>query len=167
MTDAGSTRAPRELIITFLDLSFFTKDAGAKGDDERVADIIDAYYERVAEHVAPAGGSAIKFIGDGALVVFPPDRADDAVVALLALKRNVDVWLATEGWESRLIVKAHCDVVIAGEFGAKGNKHFDVIGNAVNVAAKLPTRSFVLSPQVLRLLSPSVRAQFDAAVIGR
>ncbi len=151
-----SARAPRELVITFLDLSTFTQDARGE-DDARVADVMDSFYERIVMHVAPAGGRAIKFIGDGALIVFPPDRADDAIAALLALKEDVDAWMATERWTSRLVVKVHCDTVIAGDFGAKDDKRFDVIGNAVNVTARLQTRSFAISPQVFRLLSPEVR----------
>jgi class 3 adenylate cyclase len=65
--------------------------------------------------------------------------------------------MAATKWESRLVVKAHCDVVIAGDFGAHDDKRFDIIGNAVNVAARLETRSFALSPQVFRRLSPTVR----------
>jgi adenylate cyclase len=159
MTANENTRAPRELVICFLDLSTFTKDA-RRADDARVADIIDGYYERVAAHAARGGGRCVKFIGDGALLVFPPERADDAVLALLALKSDVDAWLAEERWDSRLVVKAHCDAVIAGDFGARDDKRFDIIGNAVNVAARLETRSFALSPQVFRRLSVDVRRRF-------
>jgi adenylate cyclase len=155
MNFAAEPRAERELVVAFLDLTFFTKDASHRAEVD-VAEMIDAYYERVDEHTSRAGGIVVKFIGDGALLVFPPERADDAVVALVDLRRDVDRWLEREGWISRLSVKAHFGSVIAGEFGARAAKRFDVIGNVVNVAARLP-RPFHVTPQVFRLLSPETR----------
>ena len=126
------------------DLSTFTVDARGT-DDARLAELVADYYQRV---------------GDGALVVFDPDRADDAVVALLELKQDVDGWLAREGWSSRLLVKVHSGQVIAGSFGARAQERFDIIGSEVNVAARLQTRAFALSAQVFRLLSPAGRQRF-------
>ena len=153
-------RGARELLICFVDLSTYTQDTRRTADDARVADIMDSYYERVAAHVASAEGRVVKFIGDGALLVFACERADGAVLALAALKADVDAWLARERWESRLVVKIHAGTVIAGEYGGRGEKRFDVLGDAVNVAARLPTRTFAMSAQVFRLLSPDARKRF-------
>jgi len=153
-------RAARELVIVFLDLSVYTQDARRTADDLRLADIVDGYYERVARRCVGAGGTVVKFIGDGALIVFPVDRADAAAGALFDLKSEVDEWLASLGWESRLVVKAHCGSVVAGLYGARDEKRFDVIGDEVNVAARLPTRSFALSAQAFRRLSPDTRKRF-------
>jgi adenylate cyclase len=155
---AGDPRAQRELVVCFLDLSYFARDA-ARRDDAAIAEVVDQYYERVGDAVAPAGGTVVKHIGDGALVVFPTDRADDAMSALLALRADVDPWLAELRWESRLMVKVHAGPVIAGGYGARGAKRFDIIGNVVNVAARLP-RPFHVTPQVFRLLSPAARKGF-------
>jgi adenylate cyclase len=151
----GGARHVRELVIAFLDLSFFTKDASTR-EELAIAEIIDDYYERVGAHVAAAGGVVVKFIGDGALLTFPVERADDALTQLLELRQEVDQWLASRSWASRLIVKMHAGPVVAGDFGVRDSKRFDVLGNTVNVAARLP-RPFHLSPQVFRLLSPEMR----------
>ena len=150
-------RAPRELVICFVDLSVYTMDTRRTADDAAVADIMDSYNERVTLAVNGAGGRVIKFIGDGALFVFPPESADAAVLAMLALRGQIDPWLATKRWESRLVVKMHCGTVIAGPYGGAGEKYFDVLGDAVNTTARLATRMCALSPQVFRLLSPEVR----------
>jgi adenylate cyclase len=158
MDVTANARAQRELIIVFVDLSVFTKDASSR-EETAIAEIIDAYYERVAAGVSAAGGAVVKFIGDGALLVFPHERADDALAALFALRREIDGWLAKEGWSSRLTVRAHSGSVIAGGFGARDAKQFDVIGNCVNVAARLP-RPYHITPQVFRLLSPDARKRW-------
>jgi adenylate cyclase len=151
------TREARELVICFVDLSVYTLDTRRAADDAAVADIMDRYYERLDHAVVGAGGRVVKFIGDGALFVFPPERADAAVVSLMALKSEIDAWLGATRWESHLVVKLHCGTVIAGPFGGREAKRFDLLGDAVNVTARLPTRSFAMSPQVFRLLSPEIR----------
>ncbi len=160
-TSPVGAREPRDLVIVFLDLSTFTIDARGT-DDARLAEIVSEYYERVGRHAAGAGGTVVKFIGDGALLVFPPARADEALAALLSLKRDVDAWLSGLCWGSRLVVKGHSGTVIAGPFGGHGDgqERFDIIGSEVNVAARLQTRSFAISPQVFRLLSPAGRRRF-------
>jgi adenylate cyclase len=155
-----AARTSRELLICFLDLSTYTLDARRTADDGRLAGIIDGYYERVAASTHAGGGTVVKFIGDGALLVFPPERADDAVTALLDLKAGTDAWLAGMGWESRLVVKAHAGPVVAGPFGARDDKRFDVLGDEVNVAARLQTRTLAISAQAFRLLSPDLRKRF-------
>jgi class 3 adenylate cyclase len=159
-TTPAEPRATRELLIVFADLSFYTQDARRTNDDARVADIIDAYYERLSDGTRAAGGQVVKFIGDGALIVFPPERADAAVSALLDMKQEIDLWLQTERWDSRLVVKAHAGTVVASDFGGKGDKRFDVIGDEVNVTARLQTRGLAISAQAFRLLSPDLRKRF-------
>jgi adenylate cyclase len=155
MLAVEGARAQRELVISFLDLSVFARDASHR-DDAEIAEVVDQYYERVGARAAAAGGTVVKFIGDGALLVFPTERADAALDALLALRVEIDDWLSAKGWMSRLMVKVHCGAVIAGGYGARDAKRFDVIGNAVNVAARLP-RPFHVTPQLFRLLSPELR----------
>jgi adenylate cyclase len=151
-------RAERDVVVGFLDLSFFTRDAAREGD-ARAAEIVSEYYARVGGRVRAAGGTVVKYIGDGVLLVFGGDRADDAAGAVLALREEVDDWMRSLRWESRLTVKLHAGSVIAGSYGAPGDERFDVIGTTVNVAARLP-RPFHISPQVFRRLSPPMRQRF-------
>src|SRR5688572_178858 len=52
--------------------------------------------------------------------------AHRGVEALLALKDSVDDLMLRRGWECRLIAKVHFGTVIAGPFGAAGDKRPDV-----------------------------------------
>jgi class 3 adenylate cyclase len=149
-------RAVQRLLICFVDLSTFARDA-ERTDDVRLAEILDRYYRVIGDATAKAGGTVVKLIGDGALLVFPPERADDAVRELLALRGAVSELCAKEGWTSYLVVKLHCGDVVAGEFA---DKRFDVIGGQVNIAARLPTRQFALSAEAFRALGKETRARF-------
>jgi class 3 adenylate cyclase len=153
------TRAVRRLLICFIDLSGFARDA-ERTPDERLAELLDVYYERVGEAATRAGGTLVKLIGDGALLVFPPDRADDAVDALLALRDDVATMFGNESWHSTLVVKLHAGDVVCGPFGPAGDKRFDIIGGEVNITARLPTRSFAISAEAFRTLTPEGRARF-------
>ena len=154
--ECPQSREKRRFLIAFIDLAGFARAAESL-DDERLADQIDRYYERVGAHVARAGGLVVKWMGDGALIVFPPERGDDAVQALIALREEV----AGEDWcNTTLVVRLHAGEVMCGPFGARGDKRFDCIGGEVNIAARLPTRSFAISAEAFRALSPEGRARF-------
>ena len=156
---APAARTETPLLIAFCDLARFMANCERRSDTE-IADLMDQFYVRVCERVVAAGGAVVKFIGDAALIVFPEERASDGVLALLDLKDDVDGWLARSGWDSRLVVKAHFGTAVAGPFGPREYGRTDVIGGAVNVAATLQTRSFALSAQAFRKLTPEARRRF-------
>jgi adenylate cyclase len=152
---AYAVRGELPLVIAFLDLKGFAAQSTRLGDHE-LADHIAGYYDRVAAAVRAAGGHVVKFIGDGALVVFHRDAADAAVETLLALKADIDDWLAQIGWDCRLLVKVHVGDVIVGPF----NGTLDVIGREVNAAAMLDSTGVALSVAAFRALGPEARKRF-------
>ena len=50
--------------------------------------------------------------------------------------------------------------MVCGPFGAAGDKRFDIIGGEVNIAARLPTRSFAISAEAFRTLSTEARTRW-------
>jgi adenylate cyclase len=156
---ALTARTEIPLLIAFADLTRFQVTCERTPDAEMAA-LLDELYVRVAERVAGAGGVVVKYMGDAALVVFPEERASDGAVALLALKEETDAWLRGRGLDCRLIVKAHFGPAVAGPFGPRESRRFDVIGSAVNLAATLETRSFALSAEAFRRLAPDARKRF-------
>jgi class 3 adenylate cyclase len=156
---ATDVRLEVPLFIVFADLAGFGADVRRTGDRD-LADILDGLYERVDDRVTAGGGRVVKFVGDAALAVFPEDAGDRVVDALFALKDEADGFLGGHGWSATLTFKVHFGVVMAGPFGAKNDKHFDVIGSDVNAAATLQGRPFVLSAQAFRKLSADARRHF-------
>ena len=123
--------------------------------------MVDQLYERLHAAVSRAGGRVVKFIGDAMLAVFEPAQADAAVAALLEEKRAVDAWFQGRKIDCRLHVKVHLGKVVAGPFGGRGDKRFDVIGKEVNACARLPNPGFVLSAPAFRALSAKGQAAFQ------
>jgi class 3 adenylate cyclase len=147
------------LLIAFADLTHYGAES-SRLDDRRLAEIMDEFYERVSARIEAGGGTVVKFLGDAALVVFPEERVDHGIAALLELKREIDAFFEDLGWPSRLLVKAHFGTVVAGPFGAARDKRFDLVGRNVNIAATLDTRSFALSVEAFRQLAPETRKRF-------
>ena len=155
MTDTHTgARAPQQLLIVFGDITRFTVNARGKPDVE-IAETMHAYYMRAGALVRASSGRIVKFMGDAFLAVWSADDAARGAAALLAIKRGVDAFFAERSWDSRLVVKAHYGEAVVGPFGDDGR--FDLIGNAVNIAATLPARTIALSPDAFRCLAPDDR----------
>ncbi|MBI4213470.1 MAG: adenylate/guanylate cyclase domain-containing protein [Chloroflexi bacterium] len=120
--------------------------------------LLDEMYHIIDQAVEAAGGLVVKYIGDGALVVFPEEQADPGIMALLSLKREIDAWLRERGWDSGLNVNLHFGKLTMGKMGSVAG--LDVIGEAVNVCARLPHQGVTLTPQAFRRLSPEHRRLF-------
>jgi class 3 adenylate cyclase len=123
--------------------------------DPVLADLLDGFYREAERLVSRSGGRVVKFMGDAFLAVWPKDAAARGAAALPAFKRDMDAWLAGTSWDSRVVVKAHSGTAIAGAFGVEGS--YDVLGNAVNLAATLPARTITISPDAFRCLGEAER----------
>jgi adenylate cyclase len=154
---AAPARSETPLLIVFADLTRFMLNARGTSDP-MLAELLDGYYRHAEAAVADAGGRIVKFMGDAFLAVWPERAAGPAIAALPGLKRGIDAWWTSKGWDSKVVIKAHFGPVIAGAFGADGR--FDVIGNEVNVAATLAARTISLSTEAFRCLDADGRKSF-------
>jgi adenylate cyclase len=128
----------REVTVMFVDIRDFTPFAEANTAEETVARL-NALFEIVVPTVVDAGGHVNKFLGDGALAVFGApndlaDHADAAVTAAVLIQRLV---AERFGEELRIGIGINTGVVIAGTIGGGGKLEFTLIGDPVNVAARV------------------------------
>jgi class 3 adenylate cyclase len=128
----------REVTVIFVDVRDFTPFAEANTAEDTVARL-NALFEIVVPAVVDAGGHVNKFLGDGALAVFgaPNDlasHADAAVTAAVLIQRLV---ARRFGGELRIGIGINTGVVIAGTIGGAGKLEFTLIGDTVNVAARV------------------------------
>ncbi|MGE5696635.1 MAG: adenylate/guanylate cyclase domain-containing protein [Candidatus Sericytochromatia bacterium] len=128
----------REVTVMFVDVRDFTPFAEANTAEDTVARL-NALFEIVVPAVVEAGGHVNKFLGDGALALFgaPNDlanHADAAVDAAVLIHR-----LVAERFdgELRIGIGINTGMVIAGTIGGGGKLEFTLIGDAVNVAARV------------------------------
>jgi adenylate cyclase len=128
----------RQVTVMFVDIRDFTPFAEANTAEDTVSRL-NALFEIVVPAVVNAGGHVNKFLGDGALAVFgaPNDlahHADAAVSAAVLIHR-----LVAERFDDalRIGIGINTGVVIAGTIGGGGKLEFTLIGDTVNVAARV------------------------------
>jgi adenylate cyclase len=128
----------REVTVMFVDIRDFTPFAEANTAEETVARL-NALFDIVVPAVVDAGGHVNKFLGDGALAVFgaPNDLAHHADAALGAAVVIHDRVVERFDIELRIGIGINTGVVIAGTIGAAGKLEFTLIGDTVNVAARV------------------------------
>ncbi len=123
--------------IMFVDVRGFTSFAERSAATEVVA-TLNSLFELIVPAVSKHGGHVDKFMGDGLLAVFGApegyvDHADRAVAAGLEI---VD---AVNRPDAELLVGVGINTgpVVAGSIGGAGRLNFSVIGDAVNVSARV------------------------------
>jgi class 3 adenylate cyclase len=127
-----------EVTVVFVDIRNFTAFAERASARETVAHLND-FFGLAVPILAAHGGHANKFIGDGVMGVFGaperlPDHARRAVDAACELAAAVD---ERYGPELRIGVGINSGPVSAGSVGGGGRLEFTVIGDTVNVAARV------------------------------
>jgi adenylate cyclase len=128
----------REVTVMILDVWDFTEFAQRSSARETVTflnDLFGIVVPCVTEH----GGHANKFLGDGLLAVFGaperlPDHADRAVAAAAEV---VEQLASRFGDELRFGIGINSGPVVVGSVGGGGRLEFAVIGDPVNVAARV------------------------------
>ncbi|SBS79514.1 conserved membrane hypothetical protein [uncultured Mycobacterium sp.] len=128
----------REVTVVFIDIRDFTPYAEAHTAEDTVARL-NTLFEIVVPAVVDAGGHVNKFLGDGALAVFgaPNNLADHADAALRAAVRIHHLVVERFGQDLRIGIGINTGVVIAGTIGGGGKLEFTLIGDNVNVAARV------------------------------
>jgi adenylate cyclase len=127
-----------EVTIMFIDIRGFTAFAEETDAREVVAGV-NALFEAVIPIIHENQGRVDKFVGDGLLAVFGApqrlnDHADQGLAAALAIKQAVD---DGEAGDLPIGIGVNSGTVIAGNVGGAGRLEFSVIGDPVNVAARV------------------------------
>lgn len=170
--DDDSLRAGRrqQAVIAFVDMRGSTAIAEHL-DPQALSAFLSAYRQRVMSLTRAHGGVVDKFIGDGALIVFglPEPRADDAARAVrfaCDLVADIAQWNASaeQAAPVRIGIGLHGGEVFSGIIGEEARYEFTVLGDTVNVAARLEQAT--KSAGVPILASEAVRAAAGSAGVS-
>lgn len=126
-----------DVSIMFCDVPNFTPFA-ERATAPEIVSALNALFERLVPIVGRHGGHVDKFIGDGLLAVFGApegfhDHADRALVAGLEIADE----LTRDQFALQVRIGINSGAVVAGAIGGAGRLNFSVIGDAVNVAARV------------------------------
>jgi adenylate cyclase len=142
LLDAELASEMRTVCILFLDIRGFTAMTRARPAGETVALLNDFFAEMVAI-VDRHGGIINKFLGDGFLALYgaplaDPRAAQNALASGHAMLEAVDKWNAERPQQAmRVGIGIHSGDAVTGTVGSPQRKEYTVIGDAVNLAARL------------------------------
>ena len=147
--------------VVFGDVRGFTSYATEKAPEE-VVEALNAYLEISTSIIIQYGGYIDKFIGDAVMGVFgvPVFRSDHVERAVRAAMQ-IQTTLQQESLKGNPLLAAvgisiHSGVVVAGNVGSQSKMEYTVIGDSVNVAARLNALAgageVVVSQQVKEIL---------------
>ena len=153
----------RKLVtVMFADISGFTA-LSERLDPEVVRELMNACFDHLVPLVARYGGTVDKFIGDEIMVLFgaPVAHENDPERSLSTALEMMDA-LATFNAQHDTDLGIHIGIntglVIAGGIGSEGRQQYSVMGDAVNLAARLEGVSergeIIVGPDTFRLAAP-------------
>lgn len=134
----------RQVSVLFADLSGFTRLA-EKLDPEEVADFVNECWQTLLPIVRSYGGHVDKLLGDSLMALFgaPVAHEDDAERAarcaldLVAAAHSFRESAGIAAEDLDIHVGINSGLVYAGTVGQADDLHYTVMGDAVNVAARL------------------------------
>ncbi len=139
------------MTVVFIDLSGFTR-ATRDLPGEGLQVLMNEFFSLTHTIVQRWGGIVVKFLGDGALCVFPEgednrrNMARQGVNCMMLLPGQIDTLnqqLDAQGYAQHLSIRigmssGYC---AAGAWGTADRREYTVIGNAVNMAARLQSEA--------------------------
>lgn len=172
----------REVTVLFSDLRGYSTIVEHLAPAQVIA-IVNRYLDEMVGLVDRHDGCVLELLGDGVLAVFGapvahPDHAAQAVACALAMRARLAelnrAWEASgeaAAWQARGLptlavrIGVHTGRVVAGNIGGATRMKYAVLGDAVNVAARLEQLNKQLGTSLL--FSAATHAQLPAALAAR
>jgi adenylate cyclase len=141
---------------------------------EETASILSCYFERMIDAVFRHGGIVDKLTGDGIMALFGtpldmPKQEEAAILCALDMKRSLNKLREVIGMhELNISVGINTGSVVVGNIGSGKTMDYTVVGDAVNVAARLErkTREHKVDILISHVTAEPVRGRFNLRMIG-
>jgi adenylate cyclase len=159
----------RQVTLLMSDLRGFTALA-ERLEATQVVALLNHYLSGMIEIIQRSGGTIDDIIGDAILVVFGapvamPDAAQRAVCCALKMQKTmqeVNEHNFQKGWpEIEMGIALHTGEAVVGNIGSTKRSKYGVIGQPVNLTARI--ESFTVGGQVL--VSPTLMSAVDHGLI--
>ncbi|WP_299617944.1 adenylate/guanylate cyclase domain-containing protein [uncultured Tateyamaria sp.] len=153
--DGQITRGDIETIeaaILISDIRGWTRINATRPPSEAL-ELANRYFEVISDAVDRNEGEILKFLGDGVLALFPSDgtaagRDRACRNAMTAAQAAHDI-AAQSGLDAAFGIGIHFGEVLYGNIGARARIDFTVLGQAVNIAARIEALTATLGHAVL------------------
>ncbi|MBM4264855.1 MAG: tetratricopeptide repeat protein [Deltaproteobacteria bacterium] len=156
----------RQVTVLFGDLTGFTSLA-QKSDPEATHELLNRYFAAVDGVIRAYGGTIDKHIGDGIMAVFgaPTAHSDDPE---RAIRSAMAIHEALAKFDPPLI--AHIGIasgtVVASGTGSETHREYTVIGDSVNLAARLQDRAAPGETLISKAVHDIAATRFNCTPLG-
>ena len=143
--------------VLFSDIRGFTTLTEQLGPQGTVH-LLNEYFEIMVDCISKEGGILDKFIGDAIMAGFGipqslGDNEDRGLRAALAMIQSLESWNTTRESDGKLPVHIgiglNSDNIVSGNIGSKKRMDFTMIGDGVNLAARLESACKQYSAKIL------------------
>lgn len=168
----------RVVTIIFTDIRNFTT-LSESVSSEKVVVWLNEYFTRMNNVVTSHGGHINKFIGDGLMIVFgaPTSRGEEvearaAVACGLAMLEEVERintdWTGTDRPRIAIGVGVHTGEATCGVAGAEQRLEYTVIGDTVNLSARLEstTKEFGVPILISEATAERLDDEYETEALG-
>ncbi|WP_183096387.1 adenylate/guanylate cyclase domain-containing protein [Nocardioides stalactiti] len=156
-----------DVSIMFCDVRGFTSYAERAPATEVVA-TLNRLFSVMVPIVDRHGGHVDKFIGDGLLAVFgAPEVFEDHADRAFAAAREIVEATASIGTGLSVAAGVNTGRVVAGSIGGAGRLNFSVIGDAVNVAARVEAATRQTGDDVLITAATAAMLRAEVPLVSR
>ncbi len=172
----------RDVTILFADIRSYSTLTEQLRPVE-VVELLNAYFSALQEVIEANQGEVLEYVGDGILVVFGapidlPEHPRRAVECALAMVERLERlnqeweqsgrarrWVSVGVSSIRTGIGVHTGPVVAGNLGSRTHMKYGVVGDTVNIAARLEALNRELDTTIL--ISEVVRTELPDALRGR
>lgn len=163
----------RTVTVMFADLQGFTS-LSTQLEAEVMVRVLNGYFQAMSAAIGQHEGYVSKFMGDGLMAFFGgiehnPWQARDGVLAALAMRRALVAYnadLATQNLpQLKFGIGLHAGEVVIGALGSDRLMEYTVIGDVVNVAARV--ESLTRKHQTDILITKEIQQHLDERFVLR
>ncbi len=135
----------QKVSVLFADIHGFTS-LSERMEPQRIVEVLNDYFTRVTDIIFDHGGTLDKYLGDGVMAVFgaPISKGNDAeaavrtAVEIQRLVQTLNHDAPARGFpELQVGIGVNTGIATAGNIGSPRRIDYTVVGDAVNVAARL------------------------------
>jgi adenylate cyclase len=175
-TGAREVALTKSVTVLFADLVGFTSWSEKMAAGE-LAGLLTRFFTLASDAIFSQDGTIDKFIGDAVMAFFgapidQPDHAVRAVTAALKVQEEMAAWNSERAARGQAPVEVRIALntgeAIVGEIGSERRVDYTVLGNAVNVAARMEefvagAGDIVIGPDTYE----GVKSRFSVAQMGQ
>ncbi len=157
--------------VLFVDIIGFTKLSQTMAP-EKTNKLLNEYFSYISQAAGIYGGHVDKYIGDCVMLVFGVPKQDDhhsyqAIACALLIQKIIsslnDKRQANKQVQVNFHIAANSGIMLAGNMGSQQRMEYTVIGDAVNLAARIAgsaENNEVLIPDTM-LARPGIKDNFS------